>query len=425
MKVNGSSSYRPPRLLRSLLTMKQMLYGCNPLSTTGPKLYPSGHILWHKNGSSSDYKFSGTSHKTTNFSSSSITMSIVFAVWESMQVTMKLTMQRILASIRRHLDGGEGWQQLSGDVETQEFPREAEPASLRRSSQTGGCRLPELASVAETWKTHQDTDNRCETYEVDNSTSKNLAADLVRPFGQSTGRGFSFTRFKIDGSYKTLIMRQQDVFAPYMGPGHTVTPQTLYEIGHVITHADPICGHLWWSEEYPFLIPHIASVGLDYKFSDDDPRQVTDFSLPITSLNGQNIPQLAASAQIQKRLRCALFHAAHCMCADSVPFGAVRSCPRCHTDYAVSIVPDAVPGWPEARLFVFTTWKFLGEGIAQDIYWSSHITSAPPRREYGLGYMHLYFESRPRQDYIYNINIEDTQARVALARLTRRDVPPA
>lgn len=352
-------------------------------------------------------------------------MSIVFAVWESMQVTIKLTMQRISASIRRHLDGGEGWQQLSGDVETQEFPREAEPAPLRRSSQTGGCRQPELASVAETWKTHRNTDNRRETYEVDNSTSKKLAADLVRPFGQSTGRDFSFTHFKMDGGYRTLIMRQQDVFAPYMGPGHTVTPQTLYEMGHIITHADPICCHFRWSEEYAFLVPHMASVGLDYSFSDDDPRQVADFSLPITWLNGQNIPQLVASAQIQKRLWCALFHAAPCMCADSVPFGAVKSCPRCHTDYAVSIVPDAVPGWPEARLFVFTTWKFLDEGIALDIYWSSHMMLAPPERKYGLGYMHLCFESRPRQDYIYNINIEDTQARVALARLTRRGVPPA
>ncbi|KAK0649530.1 hypothetical protein B0T16DRAFT_410275 [Cercophora newfieldiana] len=195
-------------------------------------------------------------------------------------------------------------------------------------------------------------------------------------------------------------MRQQDVFAPYMGTGHTVTPLTLHEIGHVITHADPICGHLRWSEEYPFLVPHMASMGLDTKFSDDE-------------------------TQIQKRLRCALLHPTPCTCADSVPFGAVRSCPRCHTDYAVSIVPDAVPGWPEARLFVFTTWKFLGDGIAEDIYWSSHMTSAPPRREYGLGYMHLCFESRPMQENVYNINIEDTQAQVSLARLNRRDGPPA
>ncbi|KAK4442170.1 hypothetical protein QBC34DRAFT_499874 [Podospora aff. communis PSN243] len=246
-------------------------------------------------------------------------MSIVFAVWESIQVIMKLTMQRIFAPIRRHLNGGEGWQA-------------AEPAPLRRSSQIGGCRLPELASVAEMWKTYQDTNNSCETYEVNNFTSKELVADLARPFSQSTGHGFSFTCFKMDGGYRTLIIRQ-------------------------------------------------------------------------------NIPQLAASAQIQKRLR--------------VPFSAVRSCPRYHTDYAVSIVPDAVPGWPEARLFVFTTWKFVGEGDARDIYWSSHMTSGPPRREYGLGYMHLCFESRPMHDYVYNINIEDNQARVALARLTRRDVPPA
>jgi len=331
--------------------------------------------------------------------------------------------------MRRHqLDGGEGWQQLGGDVETQEFPREVEPAPLGRSSQTGGCRLPELALVAEAWKTHQYTDNGRETYEIDNSTSQKLAADLARPFGQSTGRGFSFTRFKIDSGYGTLIMRQQDVFAPYMGPDHTATPQTLYEIGHIMTHADPICGHLRWSEEYPFLVPHMAGVGLDSKLGDEDARRLGDFSLPITWLNDQNmvpLERLAASAPIPKRLWCALFHAAPCMCADSVPFGVVRSCPRCHTDYAVNVVPDAVPGWPKARLFVFTTWKFLGNGIAKCNYWSSHMTSAPPKRRYGLGYMHFCFESRPSQDYVYNINIEETQARVVLARLTRRDVPPA
>jgi len=170
-------------------------------------------------------------------------MSIVLSVWESIQLTMKHTMQRILGLLRRHLDG-EGWRQPDSDAATQEFPLGSEPASLGRSSQTGGCRLPKLACIAKVWDAHQDNDNRSETYEVDNSMSKNLAADLARPFGQSTGRGFSFTRFKMDGSYRTLIMRQQDGFTPYMGPGHTATPQTLYEIGHIVTHADPICGHL-------------------------------------------------------------------------------------------------------------------------------------------------------------------------------------
>ncbi|KAK3331722.1 hypothetical protein B0T19DRAFT_438605 [Cercophora scortea] len=122
---------------------------------------------------------------------------------------MKHMMQRILASLRQYLDG-EGWRQLDGGAATQEFPLGSEPAPPGRSSQTGGCRLPELAFIAKVWDEHQYRDNRSETYEVDNSMSKNLAADLARPFGQSTGRGFSFTQFKIKGRYRTLITRQQD-----------------------------------------------------------------------------------------------------------------------------------------------------------------------------------------------------------------------
>jgi len=169
----------------------------------------------------------------------------------------------------------------------------------------------------------------------------------------------------------------------------------------------------------------MASCGLGHQFCHKDARQVADFSLPITALNGQTTPRLAEKeTPVHKRLRCALFHEATCICPDSISFSAVRSCPRCHTDYAVNIVPDAVPGWPGVRLLVFTTWKFLGEGNPRDHYWRSHSTSALPHRIYGLGYMYSTYESRPSRDYVYKINIEDIQARVTLARLTRTDVLP-
>ena len=69
-------------------------------------------------------------------------------------------------------------------------------------------------------------------------------ADLARVFGYLTGRGFSLTQFRTHGSYNTVSVRQRDVWSPWMGSSHTATLLTLYEIGHVITYADPICEHL-------------------------------------------------------------------------------------------------------------------------------------------------------------------------------------
>ncbi|KAK0705909.1 hypothetical protein B0T26DRAFT_788058 [Lasiosphaeria miniovina] len=249
--------------------------------------------------------------------------------------------------------------------------------------------------------------------EVDASTAKKLAADLTRPFGQSTGRGFSLTRFKMSNYYRSLIM-----------PGRAITPRTLYEISHIVTSADPICGHLRWSDEYPFLVLQMARSGLDQHLTEQEAHQVADFSQPITALNRQVTPLSAETAHIHKRLRCALFHKASCTCLDSIPFNAIRSCPRCHTDYTVSVVSDSIPGWPEARLLVFTTWKFLGVCNDQDYFWSSHITSGPPKRVYSPGYMHYCFESQPQDHNTYAIDIGDIQARVALARQRQREANP-
>jgi hypothetical protein len=40
-----------------------------------------------------------------------------------------------------------------------------------------------------------------------------------------------------------------------MGLGHTATRLTLFEVGCIVTHAEDICSHLSWAEEYPFLVP--------------------------------------------------------------------------------------------------------------------------------------------------------------------------
>ncbi|KAK1830685.1 hypothetical protein QBC39DRAFT_105869 [Podospora conica] len=350
-------------------------------------------------------------------------ISMIYALWES----IRLNMQGISAFIRRRLREGERQDGRYMPMKILEFqaPLWLEPAPLPRSAQTGGCRLPKLASIAEAWSAHKYTD-RTEIYEVDALTSHKLAADLARPFGQSTGRGLSLTRFKIDNSYRTLLMRQQDVFAPWMGPGHTMTPQTLYEIDHLITNADPICRHLQWSEEYPFLVPQMASVGPVGHWTDEEARQLAEFSLPITALDGQTTAISAETSGIHKRLRCALLHKTPCTCPDSVPFSAVRSCPRCDTDFAVNIVPDKVPGSPQARLLVFTTWKLLGDGSAgyRRLFWDPHTTSGSPNRSYSPGHAHFFFESQPRDSHTYSIDRGDIQARVSLARFAQREAPP-
>jgi hypothetical protein len=65
--------------------------------------------------------------------------------------------------------------------------------------------------VVEAYKKHQKDSGE---HKVETFLSMKLAGDLARPFGQSTGRGFSFTRFRVNHSYGTIVIRQQDAFAP-------------------------------------------------------------------------------------------------------------------------------------------------------------------------------------------------------------------
>jgi hypothetical protein len=201
-----------------------------------------------------------------------------------------------------------------------------EPGPLPRAAETWGCRLPKLDMVTEASKKHQKDSGE---HEVETFLSMKLAEDLARPFGQSTGRGFSFTRFRIDHHYDTIVMRQRDAFAPWIGPDHTVSLRTLYEIGHLVTHADPICGHLRWEEEYPFLVPNLANLALDMdqRFGEEETRRIPAFSLPIT-LDNQAAPLMAEeTANMHPRLRCALLHKTGCICRDSIAFGSLYVLP--------------------------------------------------------------------------------------------------
>ncbi|KAK3349833.1 hypothetical protein B0T25DRAFT_549043 [Lasiosphaeria hispida] len=287
-----------------------------------------------------------------------------------------------------------------------------EPRPLGRSAETGGCRLPKLDEVAKAWKSCPHQKGR---HEVDAPTTEELAADLTRPFGQSTGRGFSFTRFRIERGYQTLTMRQQDVLATYIGPNHTATPLTLYEIGHTLTYADPICRHLRWAEEYPFLVPNMAKFGVD-----------PTFSLPINALAYKTAPLQPGQVDMHKRLRCALFHEADCDCLDSVAFAALRCCPHCYTDYTINIVPDVAPGRSKGRLLVFTTWKCLGYGNSDTRCWKTHQKSEPPNRWHGFGHAMWTFEwSDDHCPAMHKINAKEVQHCVASVRERQRvEAPP-
>ncbi|KAK0750049.1 hypothetical protein B0T18DRAFT_445771 [Schizothecium vesticola] len=176
--------------------------------------------------------------------------------------------------------------------------------------------------AAEAYKKHQKDSGR---HEVETFLSMKLAGDLARPFGQSTGRGFSFTRFRIDHGYRTIVMRQQDAFAPYIGADYTVSLRTLYEIGRLVTHADPICGHLRWEEEYPFLVPNLLNLGLDMdqRFGEEETRRIPAFSLPMTP-DIECAPLMEEeTVNIHPRLRCTLLHKTGCICRDSVAFGSL------------------------------------------------------------------------------------------------------
>ncbi|KAK0724394.1 hypothetical protein B0H67DRAFT_103593 [Lasiosphaeris hirsuta] len=295
----------------------------------------------------------------------------------------------------------------------------SEPAPLGRSAKTGGCRLPQLDLIASAWEARRGS----EQHEIDAPTSEKLTADLARPFGQSTGRGLSLTRFRTYGAYNTVSMRQRDVWPPWMGPGHTATLRTLYEIGHVITHADPICEHLRWADEYHFLVPNMANFSLDQRFSEEEARRIATFSLPITTLDSQITPLLPERVFMNKRLQCALFHMVDCMCLDSTPFGALKCCPRCYADYSVNIAPDAAPGRPDGRLLVFTTWKCLGSGTERSHYWLSHLTSANSERHYALGHAHWSYEPGPSHPLKHEINVTEIQRFIASARSSPRESP--
>ncbi|KAK3363806.1 hypothetical protein B0T25DRAFT_54046 [Lasiosphaeria hispida] len=236
-------------------------------------------------------------------------------------------------------------------------------------------------------------------------------------------------------------MRQRDVWSPWMGSSHTATLRTLYEIGHFITHADPICEHLRWPDEYPLFVLNMANFSLDQRFSKEKARQITTFTLPITALDSEITSLLPESVFMHKRLQCGLLHRVDCMCLDtsrlapcaylatyplsnaSTLTGRRKFCPRCYTDYAVNIAPDAAPGRPDGRMLVFTAWKCLCNGTKRSHYWRSHLTSANPERDYAPGHAHWSYEAGPSHPLKHEINVAEIQRFIASARSSPRVSP--
>ncbi|KAK3348831.1 hypothetical protein B0T25DRAFT_632505 [Lasiosphaeria hispida] len=137
-----------------------------------------------------------------------------------------------------------------------------------------------------------------------------------------------------------------------------------------------------------------------------DTEPISSFSPPIVAMKKETQPLLEEASKIHERLRCTLLHGIPCLCPASTHWGAVRSCPRCHTDFAVSIAPS--PTRPGGRCFVFTTWKYLGNGT-KNCYWKSHANeTGAPLRAYNPGSMHYGYEVKDRvgsDDYWQCTNI--------------------
>ncbi|KAK4161400.1 hypothetical protein QBC43DRAFT_357960 [Cladorrhinum sp. PSN259] len=194
-------------------------------------------------------------------------------------------------------------------------------------------------------------------------------AELVnqRPFNLESDRGFTSTAFHLNRNHTCLLMKNEDVWVPsVMSPSGSgerprITFQTVYEVGHTILHAEPICHHRSWDTEYPFLIS----------------GAFVSYSAPIDSSAASGYSsKIMDPKHLPEQLECALTHDNGCLCSASTYWGAVRSCPCCFTDYAISVVP--VPGGPIwKRAIIFTSWKNFGQGhpveVEVDEYWDSHV----------------------------------------------------
>ncbi|KAK0710776.1 hypothetical protein B0H67DRAFT_583403 [Lasiosphaeris hirsuta] len=157
-------------------------------------------------------------------------------------------------------------------------------------------------------------------------------------------------------------------------------------------HAELSCRHCQWDEEYPLLVPNMADFSIDRISQDTKP--ISSFSLPIVAMEKEARPLLEEASKMHERLRCTLFHKIKCLCPASTHWGVVRSCPHCHTDFAVSIAPS--PTQPGGRWFVFIAWKYLGNG-PRNCYWESHanMTGSPLRYD-ELGSMYYGYEVASR-----------------------------
>lgn len=134
-----------------------------------------------------------------------------------------------------------------------------------------------------------------------------------------------------------------------------------------ITFAD-MCGG---KRTYYSLVPRMADFPVEA--ADKSKAGIRVFELPTMALHNK-VRELPDSSKVNRRLGCALFHAIRCQCRESIHWGAVKSCPRCYTDYAFNVIrmpggPHELPG--NDRCFVFTTWKHVN-GAEEDKYWRSH-----------------------------------------------------
>ncbi|KAK3348830.1 hypothetical protein B0T25DRAFT_581903 [Lasiosphaeria hispida] len=139
------------------------------------------------------------------------------------------------------LGGSEAWSDTSSEISPNASPAlghagapAPKPDPVRLFPR---CRLPNLTLIRNAWEARTNNERLRDDLFVE------MASQVVRPFSQASGCGFSSTQFKMDEFYRPVIMKQEDIWVPWMGSGNTATLRTLYEIGHTLRHADVICRH--------------------------------------------------------------------------------------------------------------------------------------------------------------------------------------
>jgi len=184
-----------------------------------------------------------------------------------------------------------------------------------------------------------------------------------------------------------FLFMTQKVFPVSAAKGWDYSARNLYELGYFLKYTSRICEHRRWQKEYKFLRPDMTGA---VEMTGDSSlkvlaKRISSFAAPLWSLQHAtstsfepNFNFAAYTDSLDRRLYCAITHpqGSHQPCCDAdTPWGVVRSCERCDTDFCFNVVRQNVPGRGNELFWVLTSWKNLGSGVDRnDPVWRAHTT---------------------------------------------------